>query len=196
MYTTKSKHSRPSKKFLLPVGLLLAIIVIMFALEITNTTHIFHKKTVPATIPVAKHQNSTAGSTQSTAKSTATATTNGTASSAQSSKVASSTGGSSAPLAQPYGTFVSNHVPGQSGSTTSEQSACNTTSGATCYIQFTNTATNATTKLPVQPVGSDGSTIWSWDANTLTSGEWQVTAVATLNGQSKTTVDPTKLEVQ
>ena len=92
-------------------------------------------------------------------------------------------------------TLVSNHHPGQNGSPTSEQSVCNTTPGATCYIQFTM---NDTTKqLSPEVADSNGTAIWNWDVNNsdLSSGSWKVQAIASLNGQAKTTTDPALLEV-
>jgi cytoskeletal protein RodZ len=198
MYSTQHKRRQSQKKFLLPAIVVAGIIILMLILELTNTTHVFHKKRVPATIPVATRQNNVASTGQSQAKKPSSTLNSTAQTDSQTSKQSSSTGGSGSnlPLIQPYGSFVSNHRPGQDGSPTTEQSTCNTTSGATCYIQLTNTATNVTTKLPPQPVDSGNTTTWSWDANKLTSGSWQIVAVATLNGQTKTTTDPTSLEVQ
>src|ERR1017187_8930142 len=188
MYKNVSKKSNTStpifrkKPFLLVLGLLLIAVIAVTALEVTNTTYIFHKKKVPVTIPVVAY---TASSTQSTKASSATSGPTGptqTPTETQSTKVASSGGGSSGAtgsttqtLAQPYGSFVSNHMPGQGGRDPKEHATCDTTPGATCYIQFTNTSDGTITKLPSQTVGSDGSTIWNWDANTLTTGEWRIT---------------------
>jgi len=101
-------------------------------------------------------------------------------------------------LAAPYGTFVSNHRPNLGGSPapSQEQSVCNTTSGATCYIEFTQGST--VKKLGAQTVDSTGTAIWTWDVNQAGFGQgaWQITAIATLGGQTKTTADPTPLEVQ
>lgn len=98
-------------------------------------------------------------------------------------------------LISPSGTFVSAHknVP----STAPLSSVCNTSSGATCSIVFTM---NSTTKsLPAQTTDRGGATYWnSWTPNSigLTSGVWKVAAVASLNGQTKTTADALDLEVQ
>ncbi len=171
-------------------------VVVLLVLELTNTTHIFHHKKVPATIPTTATKSSSASNKK---------TASGTSSSgqAQDTKVASSAGGTSStgastgePPAQPYGNFVSNHRPGENGSDTNEQSTCDTTPGATCYIQFTNTADGTVTKLPVQTVGSDGSTFWSWDSTILTSGEWKITAVAELHGQTRSADDTIRLLIK
>jgi hypothetical protein len=111
---------------------------------------------------------------------------------------------STATLTAPSGTFVSNH--GSSNQpvdqSTQEASNCITTSGATCSIEFTN---NGTTKslsaAAASNAGKDnqnGTATWSWTPSSLglTPGAWTVTAVATLNGQTKTTQDPTPLTVQ
>lgn len=103
--------------------------------------------------------------------------------------------GSGPPPATPYGNFVSNHRPG-GGTLTSEVSSCNTSAGATCYIQFTNGST--VKKLDTQTTDGKGATIWYWDVESagLSSGSWTITAVATLNGQTKTANDSLPLVVQ
>ena|SRR5579859_7734742 len=102
------------------------------------------------------------------------------------------------PLKAPSGTFVSNHKPSLSGSSapSQEQSVCNTTPGANCYIQFTKG--NVTKTLPVQTVNSSGSAYWTWDVQSagFSVGSWQVTAIASANGQTMTTQDSQPLEVQ
>jgi flagellar hook assembly protein FlgD len=102
-------------------------------------------------------------------------------------------------LIAPSGNFVSNHKPGQNGSPTSEQSVCDTTPGATCFIQFTRDSTVKI--LAPQVAGSDGTAFWEWDAKDassigLTPGSWNVSAVASLNGQTKTSNDALPLEIQ
>lgn len=103
----------------------------------------------------------------------------------------------SSPLA-PFGTFISNHKPNLGGSPapSQEQSVCNTTPGATCYIQFTKAGIIKT--LGSQKTDNNGSTVWNWDINKagFSAGSWEVTAFATLNGQTATTKDPLALEVQ
>jgi hypothetical protein len=98
-------------------------------------------------------------------------------------------------LAAPYGSFVSNHKPGQNGSNLTELSQCTTTPGATCYIKFTQNGVERT--LPQQTVNSDGTTFWEWNINNagLTGGQWTITAIASFNGQIKSTTDQLPLEV-
>ena len=102
----------------------------------------------------------------------------------------------SAPIIAPSGTFVSNHSPGQNGSSTSEQSVCNTTPGATCNIQFTKDG--VTKKLEAQVADTNGVAYWTWDVKDagFSAGSWKVSAVAMLNGQTKTADDVIPLEVQ
>ena len=98
----------------------------------------------------------------------------------------------------PSGSFVSNHRPSLSGNTapTEEVSTCNTSPGAKCYIEFGQG--NAVKKLDVQTADSSGSVNWIWDVAKagFTEGSWQIKAVATLNGQTKTTEDSFVFEVQ
>ncbi len=179
--------------------MILLALVVLAVLELTNTTHLLHKQAVPPVIPVVKTTKSSTPtkSTPKPANSSGSAAAGATQTPDTNNKLPSGTD-SGLPLVQPFGTFVSNHRPGQDGSNNDEQSACNTTPGAKCYIQFTNLSSNVTTKLPAQTVGSDGSTIWSWNVSNagLTSGSWRITAVASLNGQTKSATDTTNLEVQ
>jgi len=96
-------------------------------------------------------------------------------------------------LIAPYGNFVSNHKPGQNGAPFDENSVCNTTPGATCYIQFT--MGSQTKKLEGRIADEGGVASWDWTASNLASGKWIITAVATLNGQSKSTQDDQPLEI-
>jgi len=100
-------------------------------------------------------------------------------------------------LLAPSGTFVSNHKPNLSGSPapTTEQSVCNTTPGAACYIEFRQN--DEVKQLKAQATDSKGTAYWSWDINKagFTPGTWKITAVSTLNGQTKTTSDPIAFEV-
>jgi cytoskeletal protein RodZ len=123
--------------------------------------------------------------------------------SAVSDKSGSSSSNTSQPAAgltllAPSGTFVSNHHPNLGGSPapTAEQSVCNTTQGASCYIKFTKG--DITKTLASQVVDNTGSTYWSWDvkASGFTEGSWQITAIASLNSQTKSTADSQALTIQ
>lgn len=99
-------------------------------------------------------------------------------------------------LVAPYGSFVSNHKPGQNGSDLTELSQCITTPGASCRITFT--LDGITKTLANQTVDSSGSTFWEWNVNDagLTKGSWTITALSSLNGQTKSTTDQLKLDIQ
>src|SRR6202011_3279223 len=98
----------------------------------------FHKttktvSTIPSTSPTKTIATKPATQTQPTTNTTASNTPL-----TDSSKPApTSNADTNAKLVTPYGTFVSNHHPTLSGSPgPSEESVCNTTPGATCYIEF------------------------------------------------------------
>ena len=140
-----------------------------------------------------------ASSSSSKPKSDTTSTnpssnTSGQSASGTSGKEQSQTQTSSGNLKSPYGDFVSNHAPGQNGSTTAESSTCITTPGASCYIKLTQG--NETKLLDTRITDTTGTAYWSWDAGTLSSGAWTITAVATLNGQTKSVQDSMPLTVQ
>ena len=106
-------------------------------------------------------------------------------------------GSSTLTLLDPTGNFVSNHHPGENGSPTTETSVCTTTPGASCKVSFTKD--DVTKSLDAQTTDRGGSAYWSnWKPADLglTSGSWQVQAIATLNGQTKTADDATALVVQ
>lgn len=113
----------------------------------------------------------------------------------QSNKSASNLTSSGPGPTKPFGNFVSNHSPGN-GLPTQEKSTCNTTPGASCYIQFS--MGDLTKKLSTQTTDSSGATYWSWDIKDagLSEGSWQISAIATLNGQSATTQDQIPLKIQ
>jgi hypothetical protein len=179
-------HSKKNNS-LAVLMVVLGVVAILFVSEATNTTHLFHSSTPPPVIPT----------TNSTQSNTPTKSTSSTAAPpTKNDKNSNSSNPTKLPLYTPYGNFVSNHHPGENGSPTSESSVCNTTPGATCYIRFTQGST--TTSLPAKKTNSDGAVYWSWDTKTanLTSGDWAITAIATLNGQTKTTKDNIPLTIK
>jgi len=189
----KQSKKRPINKLLLATITLILISILIFFLEISDTTHFFHKEKIPAVIPT--HTN--------TAISTDNSKTNTPPTPSESSNSASSPSNVPQPtnrqLVAPSGNFISNHYPGKDGSPTLEASICNTTSGADCYIKFTNIGTGVSTQLPTHITGADGSTSWYWDVKQdahLTSGVWHVEAIATLGTQSKSTNDSLNLTIQ
>lgn len=100
----------------------------------------------------------------------------------------------SADLKKPEGNFVNNHRPSLSDSS-SMQSSCVTTPGATCQIIFTKDGVTKT--LPAQKTDAGGGTYWTWTLQDigLTAGTWKIQAKATLGSQIETTDDAVNLEV-
>jgi hypothetical protein len=177
-------------------GLVAVAAIVLAVLEITDTTHLLHKSAVPPVIPVANNSNGTSQQPDSQSTSDKQPQAANDKNNSSSSKSGNDTSSSGLPLVAPFGVFVSNHTPGQNGAPTRIDSTCNNTSGSNCYIKFTKGS--ITTKLPSKITNSDGTATWNWDINdaNLTSGEWQITAVATLNGQTKSASDPRPLTIK
>lgn len=187
-----SKHNPILNKKSLLIGIA-GLIVIVAILELTNTTHLLHKQSVPPVIPA--HSNTGQPISSSSTSSPASSVSN----SGPSQNNVSPAETANHTLIAPFGNFVSNHFPGQNGTSTSEASICNTSPGATCYIKFTNIATGENTQLTAQTTDAQGYTSWYWDTSKdahLYSGQWQVTAVAALGSQVKSAEDPLKLTIQ
>lgn len=181
--------SRLNLKTLLFVGVLLILGLIVF-LEVTNKTHLFHKRNETETVSSASQE--TKGETGSTKSET-----NGDKSVASQDKNSGqnnkTNGTSTAALVLPTGNFVSSHI------TTGESpqsSDCTTTVGATCEIIFTKDGVIKT--LPAQTTDKGGSTYWSWTPSQygLTEGVWKIQARASLSGQTITADDAMNLEVR
>jgi len=168
------------------------VIILLVILEVTNTTQLFHKEKIPVVIPT--HTN-TASSTDSSKADSPTPSEPNTSTPSSNNTVLPT----NRQLVAPSGNFISNHYPVKDGSPTLEASICNTTSGADCFIKFTNTDTGVSTQLPIHVTGADGSTSWYWDVRQdahLTSGVWRVEAIATLGSQTKSTNDSLNLTIQ
>lgn len=192
---TNSKNGWRHKSLAVPVAAVVIIAAVLAGLEATDTTHLFHSPSTPPVIPSTTPANQSANQPDKPANSDSSGQNTAPAPRKTPAKnSASDTEG--LPLYMPYGAFISNHRPGQDGSPTSETSVCNTTPGATCYISFSNGT--ITTKLPAQKTNSSGVTYWYWDVNKahLGAGSWQVTAVASLGGQTKKTKDPQPLTIE
>ncbi len=185
-----AKHNPILNKKSLLIGAA-GLIVIVAILELSNTTHFFHKQSVPLVIPA--HTNSGKPiSTNSASPNTPTVST-------PQDNTPLPADVTNHTLIVPTGTFVSNHFPGQNGSSTAEASVCNASPGATCYIKFTNVATGETTQLASQIADAHGTTSWYWDVDHdahLTTGQWKVEAVATLGGQTRTAADALNLTIK
>lgn len=168
------------------------IILAIVLLAGAGTAYFLMHKT-KAVIPASTNSSSKAKDSSSSDKNTPS----GNRSTAQPSPP-KNTPPSSAVLKAPFGTFVSNHHPSLSGTTSpsTEESTCNTTPGATCYIEFTKEST--VKQLPAATADSSGAVSWNWDVKQagLTVGTWQIKAIASLNGQTKSAQDSLALEVQ
>lgn len=174
---------------------LVTIFVILLALELSNTTHLFHNSKNTQSGPT-----STIDTKDGTISPNSTSGPNKTQN-AQSGGSQLSTGGSTnngnvSPRA-PSGNFVSNHYPNLSGSPAPNQmqSTCNTTPNARCQIIFTNGG--ITKSLPAQTADKEGAVYWSWKLQDigLTAGTWHIQAVASLDGQTQTVDDALNLGI-
>lgn len=187
--TTKITPKNSVKSRFLVIGGIILVCVVIFSLgwnylnRNTNNpeVHVITVKKVP-TNPIKAGNQSSSGSTIG--------------------DKTSSSGGAAANtdvvILIPGGTFVSNHEPSLSGSTTpsSEESVCNGSPGANCYVQFTNTDTNVIYKLPSKTLDTSGTAYWSWDvSDNLTQGTWSILAVSTLGQQTKSASDSRNLVV-
>lgn len=186
----KFKKYFSSKKHYLTALLVILLLILMMLLELTNTTHIFHHQKKVDIVP------STSTSTKNTTTSNATDKATSQPSSTNTDKTPSSINSTTGlELVAPYGLFVSTHIRTLGSSGSAEYSDCNTTPGASCYIEFKQG--DVTKRLVAQVADGSGNSSWYWDVVTakLTVGEWQVTATATINGQTKTSTDQKLLEI-
>jgi hypothetical protein len=193
-YSISKKRSRFYVWGALFVGL---VVIVIAALELTNTTHLLHKKNVTINTPTSggSSVNEQKGEPQTSNSSTRPAT-----DASQPGDTKSNSGASSvANLIAPTGDFVSAHGTSEHPIPLSATlaSVCNTTPGVSCKITFT--APDGTTKaLSSQITDRGGSAYWnSWTpANIgLSAGTWQVKAVVTSGSQTKTATDAMELVV-
>jgi cytoskeletal protein RodZ len=188
---TSNKHiSRLRLPILL--GIILVIAGVVAALELTNTTHIFHKKTTQV---ISGSSYSNKGEVKNNQSKSDKNSSSSTKSSQPSDSAKSPT--TTAELVAPSGTFVSNHRPNLSGSPAPNTiaSVCNSTPGAKCTITFTQKG--VTKSLPEKTIDDNGSVYWSWQLQDIgiSTGTWKIQAIATLNGQTKITTDSLDLVV-
>lgn len=181
------------KRAYIIIASLVAVLLVLLILELTNTTHLLHKEgAVSGPIPVSS-SSSSENQTQSSPDKTNT-TGQATSSNPNPEKTASPPS-SGTDLQTPSGSLVSNHQPSLK-DLPAEESLCTSTPGATCKIEFTKDGVTKT--LQAMKIGSSGVVIWNWDIKTagFEEGSWKITAIATLNGSSKTTTDIQPLEVK
>ena len=189
--------SKPSRIAFLGI-VLVVLVVLLAALELTNTTHLLHnQKVISGTIPSTTTTTSSPPTKDKANDAPAVGTTDGAESPKQGDATTSAPPSGSAPIT-PFGNFVSNHSPNLDGkpAPSSVQSVCNTTPGATCYIEFTNQ--NGVIKtLASQKTDSSGATFWTWDVKQagFSTGTWKIKVIASINGQTSTENDAQNLEV-
>ena len=83
-------------------------------------------------------------------------------------------------LAPPTGSLLSS---ASSPSNGTEESICDTVPGATCELKASKDAQTVTVG-PAKVADGNGTVLWDWSVSQLSKGNWQVYAVASLNGSS------------
>ncbi|OGL37046.1 hypothetical protein A3B63_03620 [Candidatus Saccharibacteria bacterium RIFCSPLOWO2_01_FULL_49_22] len=192
---SRSLFGRFGLKTSLAIIGVLALIVFVI-LELTGVTHfVREEKASSGTIPSSGNSESPQTSEDKSSTVPSADSSSPSETPKQGSSATSSNG--AAPIT-PYGNFVSNHSPNLDGvpAPSSIQSVCNTSPGASCYIEFTN-SDGVVKKLTSQKTDGNGATYWYWDVAQagFTVGFWKITVVATLNGQPATATDAINLEV-
>lgn len=166
----------------------LIVIVIVVLAVVFYAYRPFHKKsaTIPSTTSLGTPASNQSGTGNSTSGSNSSSGGSGTGTNQP----------AASNLVSPWGNFVSNHYPGQNGAPTAETSTCNTSPGATCYIHFTNGS--KTRNLDSKVANANGAVIWNWDVKEagFSSGNWQIKAIATLDGQKKSSDDSLPLVIK
>ena len=197
---TTIRKNVPTKRFTIRLlAGLIVVVVLLGVLELLGVIHVFHHDTSA----VSAGSETKGEPMQSNSKSSLTPDSGGsptggitTTPSSDNNKSVSNSG-STATLLAPIGNFVSNHHPSLSDASGSNSmsSVCTTTPGASCTITFTKGG--LTKSLTSEVTDSNGSAYWNWNLQVvgLTVGTWQVQAVATLSGQTKTATDANSLVI-
>jgi hypothetical protein len=187
---SKSKpHNQRKYYWLAAIIVVVLIVSLVIGVKHHNDNARKNRKVIPAETPTESSVN----------KPSLAKTSNSTSSASADKAIGSASPSPTSQLSEPpSGTFVSNHKPslGGSSSPSQEQSSCNSVPGAKCYIEFTKG--DAVKTLPIQTLDNNGTAIWNWDIKTagFSVGNWQIKAVVSLNGQSKSSSDNMSLEVQ
>jgi len=176
---------------------ILAALVLVIIIALAGSFLIFHDTNVVSSTKKPTHKTtSSKKTTQNTKPKKATQTSpqpvSTTTSPTPVAPSESSSSNNNSNLTAPFGSFVSNHNPNLNNSAQDfELSSCETTAGASCYIEFTNNS-GSTISLPTETTDTQGVASWNWYVSDkgFTVGTWHIKAVATLNGQTKTTIDP------
>lgn len=187
-----AKHYRHRKLILIVLGIV--GIIVAGAIGYLIYSH-YNKTPKIITVNNVKHQ-SQASNNSSRGKITPTSGFSST--SKNGSTKNSSTGSSTTTISGPLGPFVSNHNVNLSNQAElTEESVCNTVAGASCYISFTNKDNGVAYDLPTQTANSSGAVYWNWNIQTanLSSGTWQIEAITSLDGQTRTTTDSQNLTI-
>lgn len=181
------------------VGLIAIVAITVGILELTNTISLFHVGKSPAhtehitagsNIAGGTSQNSQKGETQTTYP---VVNSTNTAQPGDNKSSIGGGGGTVPDLLIPSGDFVSAH---HISLDTAITSVCNTSPGANCVITFS--ANGDTKSLPTEVADRGGSAYWNdWTPSGigLAAGSWQVQAIASLGGQTKTALDAMKLVI-
>ena len=193
----KIKNLSTKKSYTRIALILIAIaVVVVLLLEVTNTTHVFHKAKLTVSTIHSTHPSSTTAPSSSKSQAQPNVSSPPSNQTDKNTNLAAPASSSGMGPATPTGTFISNHQPslGAQPDRTQENSVCVTTPGATCYIEFTQGS--VVKKLDTETTDINGAAYWTWDVSQdgFTIGTWQVAAIATLNGKTATGTDT--LEVQ
>jgi hypothetical protein len=184
-YTSYKKRASGGRNWILYAGLLFIVIGLVGLLEVNNKLNIFGGQPLPKS-------DRTIGQTTKGEAEPETEAKN------DDSKKQEEPGSTAKKLLAPAGDFVSNHEPNLDGSPAPNmlESVCVTTPGASCTISFERSGIIKT--LPAQTTDAEGAAYWNWKLQDygLTEGEWNITAKATLDDQTKTSQDSLKLNVK
>jgi hypothetical protein len=195
----KSRKFRLNRRLALLSGAAILIIAIGALVYWHYHTRSIQEVAVSPGKATTSPQSSSGSQTSSGTSSSSDKGISSSSSSTNSSNSQSPTDGTGKPPLTPAGDFVSSHAANLNGTDgTIEESVCNTTPGASCYIKFANVQNGTVKVLSTQVTNGGGSTSWLWNVKQtgLYSGTWNIVAVATLNGQTKTAQDITDLVVQ
>ncbi len=175
--TNKKSIKRPGNFIIV----LVVISMVFLGVMVTQNEEASPVKPIVKVTPVVKPADTTPSVSNSTS----------------SDKSASTQAYTSQSLVAPTGTFVSNHKPNLGGkpAPSTENSICNTVPGSSCVITFTKDGVSKS--LVSKSADSTGSVSWDWDLKDIgiTVGTWSIKAIATLNGASLSSSDPTDLVV-